>query len=124
MTPITTNEALAEFCARVSSAPFITVDTEFMRETTYWPRLCLIQAASADHAAIIDPMADANRDGQTVIAGASEPGDDKTLMPGDHSADAAVLEPVSESDATIVNEGGQGRSASETATLGANETEI
>lgn len=58
MTPITTNEALAEFCARVSSAPFITVDTEFMRETTYWPRLCLIQAASADHAAIIDPMAD------------------------------------------------------------------
>ena len=35
MTPITTNEALAEFCARVANAPFITVDTEFMRETTY-----------------------------------------------------------------------------------------
>ena len=58
MTPITTNEALADFCARLSSAPFITVDTEFMRETTYWPKLCLIQAASADHAGIIDPMAD------------------------------------------------------------------
>ncbi|MBU2125979.1 MAG: ribonuclease D [Alphaproteobacteria bacterium] len=58
MTPITTNEALADFCARLSSAPFITVDTEFMRETTYWPRLCLIQAASATDAAIIDPMAE------------------------------------------------------------------
>ena len=57
MTPITTTEALADFCARVANAPFITVDTEFMRETTYWPKLCLIQAASADHAAIIDPMA-------------------------------------------------------------------
>src|SRR3990167_5652858 len=58
MTPITTTEALAEFCARVATAPFITVDTEFMRETTYWPRLCLIQAATAEHAAIIDPMAE------------------------------------------------------------------
>ena len=51
-------EALADFCARLAAAPFITVDTEFMRETTYWPRLCLIQAASADHAGIIDPMAE------------------------------------------------------------------
>jgi ribonuclease D len=54
MTPITTNEALAEFCARLSKAPFIAVDTEFMRETTYWPRLCLIQAASADHASVAE----------------------------------------------------------------------
>ena len=58
MTPITTTEALREFCAKLSNQPFITVDTEFMRETTYWPRLCLIQAASATDAAIIDPMAD------------------------------------------------------------------
>ena len=58
MTPITTTEALREFCARLANQPFITVDTEFMRETTYWPRLCLIQAASATDAAIIDPMAD------------------------------------------------------------------
>ena len=58
MTPITTTEALREFCTRLAAAPFITVDTEFMRETTYWPRLCLIQAASATDAAIIDPMAD------------------------------------------------------------------
>lgn len=58
MTPITTTEALRDFCARLSDQPFITVDTEFMRETTYWPRLCLIQAASATDAAIIDPMAE------------------------------------------------------------------
>ncbi|NJC41990.1 ribonuclease D [Brevundimonas alba] len=58
MTPITTTEALRDFCAKLANQPFITVDTEFMRETTYWPRLCLIQAASATEAAIIDPMAD------------------------------------------------------------------
>ena len=45
MTPITTNDALAQFCSAVRNAPFIAVDTEFMRETTYWPKLCLIQAA-------------------------------------------------------------------------------
>jgi ribonuclease D len=58
MTPITTTEALREFCARLATAPFITVDTEFMRETTYWPKLCLIQAASPTDAANIDPLAD------------------------------------------------------------------
>ena len=58
MTPITTTEALREFCAKLANQSFITVDTEFMRETTYWPRLCLIQAASATDAAIIDPMAE------------------------------------------------------------------
>jgi ribonuclease D len=58
MTPITTNEALREFCARLAKAPFIAVDTEFMRETTYWPKLCLIQAASAEDEGIIDPLAE------------------------------------------------------------------
>ena len=58
MTPITTTEVLREFCALLANQPFITVDTEFMRETTYWPRLCLIQAASATDSAIIDPMAE------------------------------------------------------------------
>ena len=58
MTPITTNDALRDFCERLSAAPFIAVDTEFMRETTYWPKLCLIQAASTEHAGIIDPLAE------------------------------------------------------------------
>ena len=58
MTPITTNEALAEFCDQLSGSEFITVDTEFMRETTYWPKLCLIQAATPTVAGIIDPMAE------------------------------------------------------------------
>ena len=46
MTPITTTADLAAFCDRLKSQPFVAVDTEFMRETTYWPKLCLIQAAA------------------------------------------------------------------------------
>jgi ribonuclease D len=58
MTPITNNADLAAFCQRLSAAPFIAVDTEFMRETTYWPKLCLIQAATEDEAQCIDPLAE------------------------------------------------------------------
>ena len=58
MTPITTNDALIEFCERLAKAPFITVDTEFMRETTYWPKLCLIQAAGQKAEGVIDPLAE------------------------------------------------------------------
>jgi ribonuclease D len=58
MTPITSNGALVVFCQKLADAPFIAVDTEFMRETTYWPKLCLIQAASPDHEAVIDPLAE------------------------------------------------------------------
>ncbi len=54
---ITTSAALAEFCQRLSKADFITVDTEFMRENTYWPELCLIQIADTEEAAAIDPLA-------------------------------------------------------------------
>lgn len=60
MEVITTNEALAEFSARLLEGPFVAVDTEFMRETTYWPRLCLIQAATPTVEGVIDPMADLN----------------------------------------------------------------
>ena len=54
---ITDSADLANFCARISGSPFITVDTEFMRENTYWPELCLIQIADTNEAAAIDPMA-------------------------------------------------------------------
>jgi ribonuclease D len=51
------SKSLAELCARLSTADFVTVDTEFMRENSYWPELCLIQIADANEAAAIDPMA-------------------------------------------------------------------
>ena len=54
---ITTTEALAALCDRLATADFITVDTEFMRENTYWPELCLVQIADDKEAAAIDPLA-------------------------------------------------------------------
>lgn len=50
------SDALADLCARLAKSPFVAVDTEFMRENTYWPELCLIQIADANEAAAIDPM--------------------------------------------------------------------
>lgn len=53
-----TTADLAALCERLSTHDFVTVDTEFMRETTYYPKLCLIQIASESEAAIIDPLAE------------------------------------------------------------------
>ena len=50
------NAALANLCARLSQSNFVCVDTEFMRESTFWPELCLIQIADTNEAAAIDPM--------------------------------------------------------------------
>ncbi|HTX48153.1 MAG TPA: ribonuclease D [Caulobacteraceae bacterium] len=59
MTPITSTADLADFCARLEGQAFVAVDTEFMRETTYWPKLCLVQAAAPGGIeAIIDPLAE------------------------------------------------------------------
>jgi len=58
MTPITTTAELAAFCDEIKGQPFVAVDTEFMRETTYWPKLCLIQAAAPNAEAVIDPLAE------------------------------------------------------------------
>ncbi len=58
MDMITTTEALAAFCARLAAHEFVTVDTEFLRETTYWPELCLIQMAGPDDEGIVDPLAE------------------------------------------------------------------
>jgi ribonuclease D len=54
---ITDSAALASLCARLSQADFVAVDTEFMRENTFWPDLCLIQIADDKEAAAIDPKA-------------------------------------------------------------------
>jgi ribonuclease D len=58
MQTITTTAALAEACATFANAEFVTVDTEFIRETTFWPELCLVQIASNDLAVLVDPLAD------------------------------------------------------------------
>lgn len=52
------SETLASLCARLAKSPFVAVDTEFMRENTFWPDLCLIQIADEHEAAAIDPKAD------------------------------------------------------------------
>ncbi len=54
---IESSAALQQFVALIKDSDFIAVDTEFMRENTFWPELCLIQVANSDHAAAIDPMA-------------------------------------------------------------------
>lgn len=54
---ITSTADLAAFSARAAKFDFVTVDTEFLRETTYWPKLCLIQAATDEEAVLIDPLA-------------------------------------------------------------------
>lgn len=63
MNLITTTEELAAFCAKLRNQPYVAIDTEFMREKTYWPRLCLLQLAGADEddpaqVAAIDPLAE------------------------------------------------------------------
>jgi ribonuclease D len=55
---ITTTSELAAACARLASHPVITVDTEFLRETTYYPLLCVVQMASAEEAVVVDTLAE------------------------------------------------------------------
>lgn len=62
MITITTTEALAEFCTRAAAADYVTVDTEFLRERTYYSKLCLIQLAiqgdAEEDAVLVDPLVD------------------------------------------------------------------
>lgn len=58
MSVISNSKDLKTFCNTLKKAKFITVDTEFIRERTYWARLCLIQVAGPDDAVAIDPLAD------------------------------------------------------------------
>jgi len=57
MQPITDSRELAEVCARMARHSFVTVDTEFLRESTYYPLLCVAQMASPDEAVVIDTLA-------------------------------------------------------------------
>jgi len=54
---ITTSDELAAVCARMARHPYVTVDTEFLRETTYYPLLCVAQMASPEEAVVIDALA-------------------------------------------------------------------
>src|SRR5215510_9372300 len=57
MQPITTTERLADACTRLARHPFVTVDTEFLRESTYYPKLCVLQMASVDESVVVDALA-------------------------------------------------------------------
>ena len=54
---VSTTSELAQVCERLGRHPFVAVDTEFLREDTYWPELCLIQMAGPEDALIVDPLA-------------------------------------------------------------------
>ena len=58
MSLITTTEALGAFCTELRGEPFVTVDTEFMRDRTYYAKLCLVQLGGSARAAAVDPLAD------------------------------------------------------------------
>src|ERR1700736_3418435 len=57
MEPITTTDPLAQACARLAQHPYVTIDTEFLRESTYYPILCVMQLASPDEAVVVDALA-------------------------------------------------------------------
>jgi ribonuclease D len=55
---LTSSEELAALCERLRQEPFVTVDTEFMRERTYWPELCVVQLAGREEVAVVDAQAE------------------------------------------------------------------
>ncbi len=53
---ITTTDGLAKLCRQLATSDFVAVDTEFMRQSTYWPQLCLIQIAGPEAEGVVDPL--------------------------------------------------------------------
>lgn len=81
--PITTQPDLDALCARLADAPWICVDTEFMRERTYYPILCLVQVCGPDRqAGAIDPIAGKNLDWTPFYALLNDPGIVKVFHSG------------------------------------------
>src|SRR5438105_4332967 len=72
MSLITDSAAVAAFCARQKGAQFVTIDTEFMRERTYWPILCVVQVAGPEEAVAIDALAE-GMDLKPLLALMSDP---------------------------------------------------
>jgi len=72
MTLLTTTAELVELCAELAEEPFVALDTEFMRDRTYWPKLCLIQLAGERRHAAVDPLA-AEIDLQPLFALLADP---------------------------------------------------
>ncbi|ACB95029.1 ribonuclease D [Beijerinckia indica] len=58
MTLIASTQELRDVCQRLARQPFVTVDTEFLRETTFWPKLCVVQLASTEEAVAVDALAE------------------------------------------------------------------
>ena len=58
MSLISSTDELAAICGRLAAHAFVTIDTEFLRETTFWPKVCVIQIASDDEAHAIDTLAE------------------------------------------------------------------
>jgi ribonuclease D len=58
MNVVTSTDGLAVLCRQLANSTYVAVDTEFMREQTFWPKLCLVQLASPDVEAIVDPLAE------------------------------------------------------------------
>ena len=54
---VTDSATLAALCERLAADPYVTVDTEFMREKTYWPELCVVQLAGTQDVAVVDALA-------------------------------------------------------------------
>jgi ribonuclease D len=58
MNVVTTTDGLAVLCRQLANSTYVAVDTEFMREQTFWPKLCLVQLASPEDEAVVDPLAE------------------------------------------------------------------
>ncbi|WP_046020575.1 ribonuclease D [Magnetospira sp. QH-2] len=58
MPVIRDSQTLADFCAELAQEPYVTVDTEFLREKTYWPKLCLVQLGGSKNSKAVDPLAE------------------------------------------------------------------